>query len=254
MDFIEGIGQRYLERKANAVPQQLEDLAKKQFKGDAAAPKAEPTTQDVEKDREIKKLRKELAEAKLAKEKQKQVTERRNPVGVGGKKQMLGKSPDQAASFSGRSGKSAHVTHDHAKWENRKHESTAGKEAQEMLRRGRSSSVATAVAARPHPADHTGHKSYSNSGKHPFKATDPGHQDVSMVNHAPATNSHADLPEGAHAIAPSTMSERPRPATDLCVVEVIDEEPQRRRRSNLSGRNIVEVVEKDRNRTRYIVR
>ena len=90
MDFLERmgeqIGERYLMNKANAAPQQLENLVKKQLKGGAAAPEeagnggkvagaaaAEhegPTasgTGTSEKDQEIAKLRAQLAQTKLEK-------------------------------------------------------------------------------------------------------------------------------------------------------------------------------------------
>ena len=90
MDFLERmgeqIGERYLMNKANAAPQQLENLVKKQFKGGAAeqeeaanggkpagATSAEhegPKTSEVgtsEKDEEIARLRAQLAQTKLEK-------------------------------------------------------------------------------------------------------------------------------------------------------------------------------------------
>ena len=72
MDFLEGIGQRYLERKAYAAPQQLETLAKKQFKSATGAEKQakQPSAtlpSDSKKEDEIVYLRKQLAEAKAEK-------------------------------------------------------------------------------------------------------------------------------------------------------------------------------------------
>lgn len=73
MEFIEGIGQRYLIGKANNVPQQLETLAKKQFSSSPAndlkaqANQASALPSD-EKDQEIAKLRARLAETKLQKD------------------------------------------------------------------------------------------------------------------------------------------------------------------------------------------
>ena len=90
MDFLERmgeqVGERYLMNKANAAPQQLENLVKKQFKGGAAEPEeaanggkiagatsAEhegPKTSEVgtsEKDEEIARLRAQLAQTKLEK-------------------------------------------------------------------------------------------------------------------------------------------------------------------------------------------
>ena len=68
MDFVQGIGERYLMGKANAAPQMLENLAKEQFKS-TPDPKAEAaqasTLPKPEKNDEIAKLRKELAEMRL---------------------------------------------------------------------------------------------------------------------------------------------------------------------------------------------
>ena len=65
-NLIEGIGERYLVRKANAVPQQLENLAKKQFT-DAPHGKSPSTPKGSvrDKDQEIERLRRELAATKL---------------------------------------------------------------------------------------------------------------------------------------------------------------------------------------------
>lgn len=70
--FITGIGQRYLEGKANSVPQQLENLAKKQFSSTTDTNKQTElasTLPSNEKDKEISKLRKQLAETKVDKAK-----------------------------------------------------------------------------------------------------------------------------------------------------------------------------------------
>lgn len=90
MDFLERmgeqIGERYLMNKANAAPQQLENLVKKQLKGGAAEPEGAgngekiaaaaaagnegPTVSGAgtsEKDEEIARLRAQLAQTKLEK-------------------------------------------------------------------------------------------------------------------------------------------------------------------------------------------
>ncbi len=70
MDLIQGIGERYLMGKANAAPQMLENMAKKQFSS-ATDTKAQAAQASIlpssEKDDQIAKLRKELAETKLQK-------------------------------------------------------------------------------------------------------------------------------------------------------------------------------------------
>ncbi|KAG6999636.1 hypothetical protein G7Y79_00033g068240 [Physcia stellaris] len=65
-NFIEGIGERYLQRKANAVPQQIENFAKKHFT-DAPHGKSPQTPKGSvhDKDQEIERLRRELAATKL---------------------------------------------------------------------------------------------------------------------------------------------------------------------------------------------
>lgn len=68
MDFIEGIGEQYLKRKAFAVPQQAENLVKKQLSSATDTKKQveqASTLASEEKDQEIAKLRKQLAETKL---------------------------------------------------------------------------------------------------------------------------------------------------------------------------------------------
>jgi len=70
--FIEGVGKRYLERKANNIPQQLGNLAKKHVSSATDTRKqAEQasTLPSEEKDQEIVKLMKQLAETKLDKAK-----------------------------------------------------------------------------------------------------------------------------------------------------------------------------------------
>ena len=70
--FVEGIGERYLIGKANAVPHQLENLVKKQFTsaGDEKAQTAEASALPTgNKDEEIARLRQQLEDAKLGKHK-----------------------------------------------------------------------------------------------------------------------------------------------------------------------------------------
>ena len=69
MDFLESVGQRYLERKAYAAPQHLEDLAKKQFKKAGGREKqiGQPSTtvpSNGRREEEIASLQKQLAEVK----------------------------------------------------------------------------------------------------------------------------------------------------------------------------------------------
>ena len=69
MDFLENVGQRYLERKAYAAPQQLENFAKKHFKTAMGGEKQigqPPNTvrSNGGRDEEIASLQKQLAEMK----------------------------------------------------------------------------------------------------------------------------------------------------------------------------------------------
>lgn len=67
---MEGMGERYLERKINAAPEQLEKLAKKQLKSSRDHGKVAQASDSISRDgrdREIERLRKELAAAKIDK-------------------------------------------------------------------------------------------------------------------------------------------------------------------------------------------
>lgn len=247
MDFIGNIGERYLVGKANAVPQQLENLAKKQVKGDDSAAKTKSPDQNAGKDKEIEKLRTELAKAKLAQEKQAKETRAR--VETGKTEERRKKSHSVAGSTSGKSPRSKHA---HSK------QRDAAAEFEDMPRRGRSDSIKTAFAARPQFTDlmdrKETRKSHSTGGKDRGKAPEAGHEnlstvEVSHVGKSPATRGD-DIPQTAQPV----VSERPRPATDLCVVEVTEEEPRRRRTTHSGRAHVVEVIEKDRNRTRYVIK
>ena len=157
MDFIEGIGERYLMGKANQVPQKLENLAKKQFSSatDTRKQAAQASTlPSEEKDQEIAKLRKQLAETKLEKGKAKgkanskagissarsvaSVNSRASVVdtkyGEGSAKEMKGLTPlsigaDKSKANKGEKGSSSSV-----------------------VSRGRRASTSTATAAKAHKA------------------------------------------------------------------------------------------------------
>lgn len=260
MDFVEGIGRQYLQRKANAVPQQLEDLAKKQFNGDTAATKSHPATQNVGKDKEIEKLRRELAETKRGKGKpEKEVGDGIALVETKAKEFKPIKSPERSKSAATQPTKSASMPHGRARPQAPTHERHASEATEAMLIRGRSSSVQTATATKKRSLKHEKHPQHKdNEGFHGSNRRLPAMASISRyppsTNHEVAATASAHQDEQVHKIVSRTISERPRPATDLCLVEVIDEEPQRKRPANRSGRNVVEVVEKDRNRTRYIIR
>ncbi|KAL8694134.1 MAG: hypothetical protein Q9218_001187 [Villophora microphyllina] len=256
MDFIEGIGERYLIGKANAVPQQLENLVKsKAFKGDDGAPKAGSVSQNIEKDSEIEKLRKQLAEVKAG---QNSMHAPANENKQRTHSAMKGTAPtkhrQQAASVSGESSKSKQATSSRHHEGRGKHEHQS---ASHETPRGRSNSVKTAVAASPHSNAHDGHGSAyaSHSGKATHSRKEPSERNEKLcsANHEiiftrPVYQERLVLPPSQHK-----RLERARSDPDFCVVEVTEEEPQRRRRRPGKA-NFVEVIDKNRSRTRYVVR
>ncbi|KAL8748644.1 MAG: hypothetical protein Q9184_007167 [Pyrenodesmia sp. 2 TL-2023] len=257
MDFVQGIGERYLMGKANAAPQQLENLAKKQFKGDdSAAPKAGPAAPNPAKDKEIEKLRKELASAKSSLEKQ---GKRRKPsVDSEAAKENYRKSHAVAGSASSKSAASRHLPPSHSKPTERKHKHKPPEEAY-GTRRGRSDSIKTAFAARPHSADPVTFRNVNYShGSHDIhdqpKAPETRQRELQAMSTQAVASSQTHRGEQAYQPIATTVSDRPRPVTDLCVVEVMEEEPPRRRRTDQSRANVIEVIERGRNRTRYVVR
>ena len=208
MDFIEGIGERYLMGKANAAPQMLENLAKKQFASATNPKKAQEATQasssstlpSSDKDQEIAKLRKELAEMKLrkgkknatgaAKSEHDQTPTRSKSLksekskandsssvagseakGNGGgakkKKEMKGLAPTTTSSSIIRD----HSYHDdHSKAPSNSGDrktSTAVAAGSSSNRRGRSASISTATAAKAHKAPSSEAKSGGSGGSRP---------------------------------------------------------------------------------------
>ncbi|KAL9022260.1 MAG: hypothetical protein Q9185_000502 [Variospora sp. 1 TL-2023] len=249
MSFIGNIGERYLVGKANAVPQQLENFAKKQVRGYDTAPKDKLPSQNTGKDKEIEKLRAELAKVQLSQE----TWESREEIG-----ERRGKSHSAAGNASGKSPKSKHVPQVHSKPTEGRHERAAVADFHEVPRRGRSSSIKTAFAARPQMADIThrtqARRSYSTGVEHRGRAPEAGQENLSMMEVSSVGKNPATRGEDMHRTTQAVMSERPRPATDLCVVEVTEDEPQRRRTMHPSRVSVVEVIEKNRNRTRYVVK
>ncbi|KAI4200820.1 MAG: hypothetical protein LQ346_002301 [Caloplaca aetnensis] len=258
MDFVQGIGERYLIGKANAAPQQLENLAKKQFlKGDdPATPKAPPAVLDAGKDKEIEKLRKELAVAKLSQKKHGKQREASADSKMANESDR--KPPSVVENFSGKSPVSRRVPQTHSKPTERSHKHKIADEAHEP--RGRSDSIKTANAARRHSADpvkfrEVNYSSSSSPHAHRQAQASEARQRVlqAMSTQAVASNQTSRGERTYQPIA-TTVSQRPRQTTDLCVVEVLEEEPLRRRRTHQSRANVVEVIERDKNRTRYVVR
>ncbi|KAI4256310.1 MAG: hypothetical protein LQ352_002144 [Teloschistes flavicans] len=284
MDFIEGIGERYLIGKANAVPQQLEGYVKKQLKGEKPTATAGSVVgQHVDKDREIEELRKQLAEVKAAQNngrpthaddsKPKEHPAKKGPAPPANPHQKA------ASVMSGESSRSKQVPSSNF---HHRHERTGKHERRPPSReprRGRSDSIKTAVAARPQPqpnsSSHQSHHQGRAQSSHSRTTTttttalsSPKGTSSSVVNH-----NDEKIYSANHAIAfttPVYQQERPvhenlpsqhkkperaRSHPDICVVEVTEEEPRRQRRIRPMGKgNFVEVLEKERGRTRYVVR
>ncbi|KAL8646278.1 MAG: hypothetical protein Q9226_006936 [Calogaya cf. arnoldii] len=260
MDFIEGIGERYLMGKAYAAPQQLENLAKKQFKGDAAATsvsaKPQSAAPNVGKNKEIEDLKKQLAEIKAAQKKPAtEPSERRKSIesavsrGRSKNPRELHESPPgnkiQAA-------ENPHHHH-HAQADRSKGRGPAAGSTREMPAGKSSSSSVNAPTARPVTLTGHGERHAPRTGQNNHSTpTGQGRSSHHKAQAPVVTNSIHQRNITDHSRGESA-SQRPRPATDLCVVEVMEEEPRNRRRDRGQRSNVVEVIEKKGNRTRYIV-
>ncbi|KAL8865025.1 MAG: hypothetical protein Q9198_009509 [Flavoplaca austrocitrina] len=285
MDLIEGIGQRYLMGKANAAPQQVENLVKKQLKGDAATAsgKAGSGAPNVARDKEIEDLRKQLAEVKAAQNKSVAPNVRKNKeiadirkqlpkvkttrmekvTGPTGRRESIesvasrgrSKTPrEPEESHPSRAVQSARIPHGHHA---RPKDIEQGRPAAENVRempRANSSSSTYAPTARPVTL--------------PLRDVPGIRPDKHSIRTDRGKDSHGKAPTSAPTVTTTTTthqrnitdrarldsaSERPRPASDLCVVEVTEEEPRTRRRDRGARSNVIEVVEKRGNRTRYVV-
>ncbi|KAL8857641.1 MAG: hypothetical protein Q9178_005806 [Gyalolechia marmorata] len=274
MDFIEGVGQRYLMGKANAVPQQLETLAKKQFKGDTSA-KAEPAAPNVGngKNKEIDELREQLAKAKAAQlkppaapdvgnGKKKEIEELRKQLA---KAKAIQQKPG-AGSDSGKSAKGTRVPHHvdskksppshHAESKRSDHKSTAAREAYEKSAPRGATSVRD-LAFPSHSASHrqtsASHSDQKNRSMRAAHGEIPWDEDQT-----PVMTSQSNRGTMVPASTQVSISEQRRPAADLCVVEVTEEKPLRHRQAHRQAHqehsNVVEVIERRGSRTRYIVR
>lgn len=253
MDFVESIGQRYLRSKANAVPQQLEDLVKKQVKGDTPAVKADPTVQSLGKDNEIAELKKQLAEARINQEDRQ--TKRKPSAHSEAKKPTVTKPQKQARSVSGGSAKPKLASSTHGPKRKEKHGHAT---ASEQLRRGRLDSIKTAVAARLQSNNHhrgheEAHEPRSTNETNAPEDSKAHDEKLYSANHIAFTRPvYREMVK--HSSSQSKRLEHSEPAADLCVVEVTEEQPRRQRPTHSSRANVIEVIERDRHRTRYIVR
>ncbi|KAI4282076.1 MAG: hypothetical protein L6R38_003225, partial [Xanthoria sp. 2 TBL-2021] len=282
MDLIEGIGQRYLMGKANAAPQQLENLAKKQFKGDAATVPAKAATAapNVGNNKEIEELRKQLAEVKAAqnksagpakaesaapnlgqnkefKELRKQLdevkavqnkpaggqSERRKSIESAVSRGRSRKSRERNESPFGKRIQSAGIPHHHAGPEKPKTKAPASGNARDIPtgKRPSSANALTAASARPvHQIAH-GERHVPRSGPN-YHSTPTGQGgDSHGKAQAPVVMSRIQERNIIDSTCLDSVSERPRTATDLFVVEVTEEEPRKQRRGRT---NVVEVIEK----------
>ncbi|KAI4275597.1 MAG: hypothetical protein LQ337_003109 [Flavoplaca oasis] len=271
MDLIEGIGQRYLMGKANAAPQQVENLVKKQFTGDAATASGKAgsaAAPNVVKDKEIEDLRKQLAEVKAAqnesaapnvrknKEMRKQLPEmkkaarmEKTATGSTGRRESIESVASRGRSKTPREPKKESHYPRPKKSEQRP---PAAENVREMPK-AKSSSSANAPIARPVTLP-----SYDMPGIRPNKHSirvDRGKDSHGKApTPAPVTSTPTHQRNITDRARLDSRSERPRPATDLCVVEVTEEEEPPTRRRERGGRlNVIEVVERRGNRTRYVV-
>ena len=268
MDLIEGIGQRYLMGKANAAPQQVENLVKKQFKGDAATAsgKAGSAAPNVARDKEVEDLRKQLAEVKAAQNKSVAPNVRKNKEIANIRKQFPEVKAAQMENATGPTGRRESIesvaSRGRSKTPREPKESRprpkkseqrppAAGHADHEMRRAKQSSSVNAPTARPVTLPSHDVPSI-RPNKHSIR-TDPG-KDSSPTPAPVATTTtithQRNITDRARL---DSASERPRPASDLCVVEVTEEEPRTRRRDRGARSNVVEVVEKRGNRTRYVV-
>ncbi|KAL8790091.1 MAG: hypothetical protein Q9213_000793 [Squamulea squamosa] len=258
MDLIEGVGQRYLMGKANAVPQQLENLAKKQFNNnDTAAPaKAKPSAPDSGKNKEIEKLRQQLAEAKATQNKFSAVaSERRKSMGSVASKERSKKPQERTESILGKigkSGKSAHVPQ-HVEAEIPKRGMVAASRAREpsLGKLSNFADVSTAVSARS--VDHgEGQAPYNK--RHSHSTPNGPERNPNQQLLGPNATASTALSRITHTTSHIPIRERIRPTMDLCVVEVTEEEPRSHQRSSQSSRNVIEVIERHGKRTKYVIR
>lgn len=284
MDLVEGIGQRYLMGKANAAPQQVENLVKKQFKGDVATAggKAESAAPNIARDKEIEELRKQLAQVKAAQNQsaapnagknkeiedmRKQRAEMKVPpmrkaTGPTGRRESIESVASRGRSRTPREPKesppskasqSAKILHHHHAGSEKLAQWRPAASHNDEISKAEQSSSTNAPTARPVTLP-----SYNMPGIRPNRHSVPPDPVINSYDKAPTSTLVKTT--GTHPRHVSdrarldSVSERPRPATDLCVVEVTEEEPRSRRRGDRGGRsNVVEVIEKRGNQTRYIV-
>ena len=238
MDFLERVGEGYLTRKANAVPGQLENLVKKQFKDSTNTEKQAKqasTLPSSQKDKEIADLRKQLANYQLDKVNAK--TEAQSDT-----RSVTSKSKAAKSNASSKASEERRSSHHPA--------SVVGEDASET---------------KPSKAASSGRRSEQKStASDGYSAISPKRQNKSRMSSGPheeaddASSGYApSLPEpkehkrkpSKHArdarIIVAESEERREPTGydftsrrgsdeemgDLCVIEVIEDPPPRRKRS-----------------------
>ena len=255
MDLIEGIGQRHLMGKANAAPQQLENLVKKQLKGGTTvAPAKAPTASpDVGNNKEIEALRKQIAEMRAVQDKSAGgPSQRRKSIEsvISRGRSRTPRERDESAPAK-RFQSAGTPSHHHAESETSRRKAPATGRAREPPSGKPPSSVNTLTAASARPVIPKGHGERHNHST----STPAGRgRDSDGKAQAPTVTTPVhqfDITDYSTRL--DSASERPRPATDFCVVEVTEEEPRGQRRVRQGRPSIVEVVEKKGNRTRYVV-
>ena len=219
MEFLEGIGQRYLERKAYAVPQQLENLAKKQFAPAAAETKptvqattALPATKD--KDRELRALRKQLADAKAERQ-----SLPRKAIGT-----------SNARDLSTEMKTSKQPKHKRESVADCKHTGSPQETASERRR-----SIASSQAARDKYA-----ATARSSSQAPSVEIEKSHPAVTQVDET-TTRREPPKVESMKVRIQSSARREPLNGTtepDVCAVYVEEEAPRRRR---VSTKDVIEV-------------
>ncbi|CAL8577250.1 hypothetical protein XPA_003088 [Xanthoria parietina] len=254
MDLIEGIGQRYLMGKANAAPQQLENLVKKQLKGETTvAPAKAPTAApDVGNNKEIEALRKQIAEMRAVQDKSTGGPSQRRKSIESVVSRGRSRTPRERneSSPAKRFQSAGTPSHHHAESETSRRKAPADGRAREAPPGKPPGSVNPSTAASARPVIPKGHGERHNHST----STPAGRgRDSDSKTQAPVMTTPVHQFDITDSNRLDPASERPRPATDFCVVEVTEEEPRGQPRVRQGRPSIVEVVEKKGNRTRYVV-
>ncbi|KAL9035109.1 MAG: hypothetical protein Q9214_006739 [Letrouitia sp. 1 TL-2023] len=147
MDFLEGIGERYLLSKANAAPQQVENLVKKQLQGSPKPAQRNLGPAEAAKDQEIARLKGQLQASRDAAKKETQATAIR-PADTSKESKTLRKEVEKGENVRSQSSKQPKVSKkEAAKREDSKVKEEKVKDTLHYQSRGRSLSSRTAIGA-----------------------------------------------------------------------------------------------------------